>query len=80
MVPLFIFVFISIILGDRLKKILLQFMSETIWPMLSSKKKVSDLTFRSLIYFEVIFMYDVLEGQRRGDIPILQGQPSCHLL
>uniref|UniRef100_A0A8C0CUL4 Uncharacterized protein n=1 Tax=Balaenoptera musculus TaxID=9771 RepID=A0A8C0CUL4_BALMU len=45
---LFIFVFISIILGDGSKKILLQFMSKNILPMFSSRSViVSGLTFRS---------------------------------
>ena len=59
---LFIFVFISIILGDGLKKILLQFMSQSVLPMFSSKSFiVSGLTFRSLIHFEIIFVYGVKE-------------------
>ena len=45
---LFIFVFISITLGDGLKKILLRFMSESVLPMFSSKCFiVSGLIFRS---------------------------------
>ena len=45
---LFIFVFISIILGDGSKKILLWFMSISFYPMFSSKSFiVSGLTFRS---------------------------------
>ena len=45
--PLFIFVFIFIILGGRAKKILLQFMSKSVLPMYSSKTfVVSSLTFR----------------------------------
>jgi len=35
-------------------------MSESVLPMFSSKSFiVSDLTFRSLIHFEFIFVYDV---------------------
>ena len=46
----FIFVFISFTPGDRLKKILLQFLSKSVLPMLSSKSCImSGLTFRSLI-------------------------------
>ena len=57
---LFIFVFISIILGDGSKKILLRFMSENVLPMFSSKSFiVSGLTFWSLIHFELIFVYGV---------------------
>ena len=45
---LFIFVFISISLEDRLKKILLRFMSKSVLPMFSSKSFiVSGLTFRT---------------------------------
>ena len=55
---LFIIIFIFIILGDGLKKILLLFMSENVLPMFSSKSFiVSGLTFRSLIHFEFIFLY-----------------------
>ena len=46
---LFMFLFISITLGDGLKKILLQFMSKSVLPIFSSKSfTVSGLTFRSL--------------------------------
>ena len=59
---LFIFVFISFILKDRLKKILLQFMSESVLPMFSSRSFImSSLTFRSLNNFELIFVYGVKE-------------------
>uniref|UniRef100_A0A8W4FDK3 Uncharacterized protein n=1 Tax=Sus scrofa TaxID=9823 RepID=A0A8W4FDK3_PIG len=59
---LFIFGFIFITLGGGSKKIFLQFMSKCVLPMLSSKSFiVSSLTFRSLIHFEVIFVYDVRE-------------------
>ena len=57
---LFIFVFISITLGDGSKKILLSFMSKSVLPMFSSKSfRVSGLTFISLIHFEFIFVYSV---------------------
>ena len=59
---LFIFVFISITLGDRSKKILLQLISESVLHMLSSKSFiVSGLILRSLIHFEHIFVYGVRE-------------------
>ena len=49
---LFIFACISFALGDRSKKILLQFMSKSVQPVFSSRSfMVSDLTFRSLIHF-----------------------------
>ena len=56
------FYFISITLGDRLKKILLQFTSKRVLPMFSSKSfMVSGITFRSVIYFELVFVYGVKE-------------------
>ena len=55
---LLIFVFMLITLGDGSKKILLQFISESVLPMFSCKSFiVSGFTFRSLIHF--IFGYDV---------------------
>ena len=46
-----------------LEKILLQFMSKYVLPMLSSRNFImSSLTFRSLIHFELIFVYGVKEG------------------
>ena len=62
---LFILVFISIILGDELKKkkILLRFMLESVLPMFSSKSFiVYGLTLSSLIHFEFIFVYGVRKG------------------
>ena len=57
---LFIFAFVSFAWGDRSKNILLWFMSKTFLPMFSSKSfMVSGLTFRILIYFEIIFVYNV---------------------
>ena len=54
---LFIFVFISITLGCGSERFLLWFMSKNALPMFSSKRFiVSGLTFRSLIYFEFIFV------------------------
>ena len=59
---LFIFVFISITLGDGCKKILLQCMSKSVLPMFSSRSfKVSSLTFRTLLHFELIFIDGVRE-------------------
>jgi len=59
---LFNFGFVSIILGDELKKILLRFTSEHVLPMFSSKSFMSSLTFRSLIHFKLIFVYVVLKN------------------
>ena len=57
---LFIFVFICIVLGDGWKKLLLLCMSESVMPLFSSRSFiVFCLTFRSLIHFELIFVYSV---------------------
>ena len=57
---LFIFAFISFVIGDRSKKIVLQFMSKSVLPMFSSRSSlVSGLIFRLLIHFEFIFVYGV---------------------
>ena len=57
---LFIFVFISITLGDRSKKILLQFMKR-IFCLFSSKTfRLSSFTFKYLIHFECFCVYMVL--------------------
>ena len=51
---LFIFVFIFVTLGGGSKKIFLRFMSKTSKCMFSSE--MSGLTFRSLIYFQFVFV------------------------
>ena len=57
---LFIFVLISITLGDKSKKTMLLFMSKSALPMFSSRSFiVSHLQFRSLIHFEFIFVHGV---------------------
>ena len=57
---LFIFISIFITLEGAFKKILLLFMSESVLFIFSSKIFiVSNLTFRSLIHFEFIFVYGV---------------------
>ena len=54
---LFIFVFISIALGDSLKT-LVQFRSETVLPVISPRSfMVSCLKCKSLSYLEFIFVY-----------------------
>ena len=59
---LFIFVFIYTALGDRSKKILLCFMLKNVLLMFSCRSFiVSSLTFKSLIHFELIFVYGVRE-------------------
>ena len=57
---LVIFVFIFIALGDGPKKTWVQFMSENVLPMLSSKSFiVSRLMFKSLSHFEFTFVHGV---------------------
>ena len=59
---LFIFVFIFNILRGGSEKMLLSFMSESVWPMFSSKSLiVSGLLSRCLIHLEFIFVYGVRE-------------------
>ena len=59
---LWIFAFISFTLGDRSKKIWLQFMSKSVLPMFFSRGfVVYDFTFRSLVYFEFNFVYGIRE-------------------
>ena len=60
---LFVFAFASITSGDRSEKLLLRFMSKSVLPMFSCRSFiVSSVTFRSLIYFEFIFVYGAREG------------------
>ena len=55
---LFIFVLIVNTLRGGSEKMLLSFMSESVWPMFSSKGfLVSGLISRSLIHLELIFVY-----------------------
>ena len=57
-----LFVFISITLGGGSKKLLLWWMSKSVFPMPSSKSFiVSGLTFKSLIHLELVFVYGVRE-------------------
>jgi len=56
---LFIFASVSFALGDKSQKALLWFMSKSVLPMFFSRSfMVYGLTFRSLIHFEFIFIYD----------------------
>ena len=58
----YLLTFVSFTLGDESKKILLQFMSKNVLPMLSSRNLItSSLAFKSLIYFKFIFVYDIKE-------------------
>ena len=59
---MFIFGFIVNTLRGGSEKMLLSFMSESVWPMFSSKSFiVSGLISRSLIHLEFIFVYGVRE-------------------
>ena len=59
---MFIFVFTVITLRGGSEKMLLSFISESVWPMFSSKSFiVSGLISRSLIHLEFIFVYGVRE-------------------
>ena len=64
-----IFVFIFITLGDRSKKILLQFMSKIGWLMFSSGSFIVSVpAFRSLIHFELIFHNGILLSHEKEKI------------
>ena len=56
---LFIFVFTVITLRGASEMMLLWFMSESVWPMFSSKNFIVSGMFRSLIHFEFIFVYGI---------------------
>uniref|UniRef100_A0A8D0N788 Uncharacterized protein n=1 Tax=Sus scrofa TaxID=9823 RepID=A0A8D0N788_PIG len=59
---LFIFLFVVNTLRGGSEKMLLSFMSESVWPMFSSRSlTVSGLVSRSLIHLEFIFVYGVRE-------------------
>ena len=59
---LFIFAFISFVLGNRAKKILPWFISKSVLPMFYSRCFIlSSLAFGSLIHFELTFVYSVRE-------------------
>ena len=58
---LFTFVFVFITLGGRSKKLLLWFVSKSVFRNFPLSFIVSGLTFRSLIHFEFIFVYGVRE-------------------
>ena len=59
---MFIFVFVVNTLRGGSEKMLLSFMSESVWPMFSSKNFiVPGLISRSLIHLEFIFVYGVRE-------------------
>ena len=58
MFHLSIFIFISVALGDQPKKTLVQFMSESVLPMISSRSfMMLGLRFKSLSHFEFSFLF-----------------------
>ena len=58
----FYFTFAFFTLGDRSKKIVLQFLLKNILPMFSSENfMISNLAFRSLIHFKLISIYGVIK-------------------
>ena len=68
---LFTFSFISIALGERPKKTLVQFMSENVLPMFSSRSfMVSCLVFKSLSHFEFVFVYGLRECSNFIDLHV----------
>ena len=72
---LFIFVFTVITLRGGSEKMLLWFMSESVWPMFSSKSlMVSGLIFRSLIHFKFIFVDGVRKylGRNEDENTVIQ--------
>ena len=63
------FIFISVTLGCGSQNIVLQFMLPSVLPMFSSNSFiVYGLTFRSLIHFEFIFVYDVSSVQSLSSV------------
>ena len=79
---LFTFVIVSIALGDWYKKILVQFMSEDVLPIISSRSSmVSRLMFKSLSHlFEFIFMHGMTVCCSFIDLHAAVQLPQYHLL
>ena len=78
---LFIFAFISFTLGDGSRKIFLRFTSKSVLPMFSSKSYIaSDLTSRSLIHFEFIFVCGIRECFNFILLHVAVQFPQHHLL
>ena len=68
---LFTFVFISFVLGDWSKKILLWFMPENVLPVFSSRSFIAlCLIFRSLSHFEFISLFCVRECSSFTDLHV----------
>ena len=78
---LFIFAFISNILGDGSQRILLWFMLESILPLFSYKSFiVSGLMFRFLIHFKFIFVYGVRKSSSFILLQVVDQFSQDHLL
>ena len=73
--PLFIFAFISFVLGDRLKKISAVYVKGVL-PMCSRSFMVSGLTSRSFTYLEFIFIYGV---RKCSNFILLHITIQCHI-
>ena len=68
---LFIFALVSIAWGDQPKKTLVQFRSENVLPVSSSRSfMVSGLLFKSSGHCEFIFVYGVRECSNFTDLPV----------
>ena len=66
---LFVFIFISIALGDWPEKPLVWSISENVLPVISSRSFIkSYIVFKSLIYFEFIFLYGIRVCSNLTDI------------
>ena len=80
---LYIFVFISINLGDGTKKILLRFMSKSTLPNFFSSFIISSLTLRSFVHFEFTFVYGVkllkIELLHDPVVPLLDTHPEKNM-
>ena len=78
---LFVFIFISIALGDWPKKPLVWFISENVLPIISSKSFIkSYVVFKPLIYFGFIFLYGVRVCTNLTDLYVAVQFSKHHLL
>ena len=77
----FIFVFTVIMLGGGSNKILLHFMSKSVLPVFSfGNFTVSGLTFRSLIQFQSICVYSVINCSNFILVHVAVQFSQCHLM
>ena len=78
---MFIFLFIANTLMGGSEKMLLSFISESVWPMFSSKSFiVSVVISRSLIHCEFIFVYGVRECSNFIVLQVVVQFSQHHLL